>query len=165
MNTSDLQGPTRPLETLGPHDGRARQCGLRRHNHHSARVHRNLSSAYTRHLRSVHPQQPVTRSRRSRCRSLRHRRTRALTLECNNRRSRGRRREALCSQRHWLAALASAVSLGFNAIRGIREESWNYAREKAGANPALTCTGVTIGNPIDWVGLLAPNTRLSSTGL
>lgn len=32
-----------------------------------------------------------------------------------------------------------------------RHVAWDRARAKAAANPAFTWTGITIGNPIDWV--------------
>ena len=39
----------------------------------------------------------------------------------------------------------------FDAIKAGRTESWDYAETKAAANPGFTYTGVTTGNPIDWV--------------
>lgn len=32
-----------------------------------------------------------------------------------------------------------------------RAEQWNHAKVKAAANSAFTWTGITVGNPVDWV--------------
>lgn len=41
----------------------------------------------------------------------------------------------------------------FSAIHAHRRTSWNLAKAKAEANPTFTFTGITTGNPIDWVRL------------
>lgn len=39
----------------------------------------------------------------------------------------------------------------FDSIHAMRRAGWDRAKEKAEANPAFTWTGLTTGNPIDWV--------------
>ena len=43
----------------------------------------------------------------------------------------------------------------FDAIHAIRREGWDYAAKKAKDNKNFTWTGLTTGNPIDWVSKLA----------
>jgi hypothetical protein len=40
----------------------------------------------------------------------------------------------------------------FANIHDRRRKGWDHAEERAKANPAFTWTGITTGNPIDWVG-------------
>lgn len=39
----------------------------------------------------------------------------------------------------------------FEAIHQQRRSGWEYAKVKAESSPAFTWTGVSTGNPIDWV--------------
>lgn len=39
----------------------------------------------------------------------------------------------------------------FNDVHVKRRAQWDRAREMAEANPGFTWTGITTGNPIDWV--------------
>lgn len=39
----------------------------------------------------------------------------------------------------------------FAEVHAARRAQWDYARARAEANPAFTWTGISIGNPIDWV--------------
>lgn len=39
----------------------------------------------------------------------------------------------------------------FAEVHKQRRGQWDYTRVKSGENPDFTWTGVTIGNPIDWV--------------
>lgn len=39
----------------------------------------------------------------------------------------------------------------FAPVHAERKAQWDYARAKAEADPAFTWTGITSGNPIDWV--------------
>lgn len=39
----------------------------------------------------------------------------------------------------------------FNAIHAQRRAGWDHAKAKAESNPNFTYTGISIGNPIDWV--------------
>jgi hypothetical protein len=39
----------------------------------------------------------------------------------------------------------------FRAINAHRRAAWEYAKTKAQANSGFTYTGITSGNPIDWV--------------
>ena len=43
----------------------------------------------------------------------------------------------------------------FEAIRSQRQVAWDHAKARAEANQNFTWTGITIGNPIDWVGRLS----------
>lgn len=42
----------------------------------------------------------------------------------------------------------------FAEVHARRAAQWEYAKARAAANPAFTWTGVTIGNPIDWVSMV-----------
>lgn len=39
----------------------------------------------------------------------------------------------------------------FNNVHAQRRLGWDHAKKRADANPAFTYTGITSGNPIDWV--------------
>lgn len=39
----------------------------------------------------------------------------------------------------------------FSAIQAQRRAAWDHAKAKAQNNPGFTYTGITTGNPIDWV--------------
>lgn len=39
----------------------------------------------------------------------------------------------------------------FHDIHAKRRAQWDYAKARADANPNITWTGISIGNPIDWV--------------
>jgi hypothetical protein len=39
----------------------------------------------------------------------------------------------------------------FSAIHASRREGWDYAAKKAEEDPSFTWTGLSTGNPIDWV--------------
>lgn len=39
----------------------------------------------------------------------------------------------------------------FDDVRAKRKAQWDHAKARAEANPDFTWTGLTIGNPIDWV--------------
>jgi hypothetical protein len=39
----------------------------------------------------------------------------------------------------------------FDDISAQRRVAWDHARDRAAANPRFTWTGITIGNPVDWV--------------
>lgn len=39
----------------------------------------------------------------------------------------------------------------FAEVHKLRREQWEYARVKGETNPGFTWTGITSGNPIDWV--------------
>lgn len=42
----------------------------------------------------------------------------------------------------------------FDDIHARRRAGWERARVRAEANPGFTWTGITIGNPIDWVSII-----------
>lgn len=39
----------------------------------------------------------------------------------------------------------------FDDVRARRKAQWDHAKARADANPGFTWTGISIGNPIDWV--------------
>ncbi len=45
----------------------------------------------------------------------------------------------------------------FNDIHILRRAQWDHAKARAAANPAFTYTGISSGNPIDWVSLHPPS--------
>lgn len=54
----------------------------------------------------------------------------------------------------------------FNDVHKKRRAQWDRAKEKAEVNPAFTWSGITTGNPIDWVRLKQHYpTRAMDTGL
>lgn len=44
----------------------------------------------------------------------------------------------------------------FESIRMVRQAQWDYAKVKAETDTTFTWTGITSGNPIDWVRMAAP---------
>lgn len=51
----------------------------------------------------------------------------------------------------------------FDEIHAKRREQWNHAKGKAEANSAFTWTGITTGNPIDWVRIYSSSDQSFTT--
>lgn len=50
----------------------------------------------------------------------------------------------------------------FAEVHKLRRVQWEYARMKGKTNPGFTWTGITSGNPIDWVSRMKPNDSTAS---
>lgn len=52
----------------------------------------------------------------------------------------------------------------FDTVQEQRKGGWGYARGRADANPGFTWSGVSSGNPIDWVSFFPDTLRKDRRG-
>lgn len=53
----------------------------------------------------------------------------------------------------------------FKNVHAQRRLGWDHAKVRAEANPAFTYTGITSGNPIDWVRIIPIGARVHQSSL